>query len=216
MVEQGPRLPDVLCKRGNRPSAFTGPVSSLKVAMEIGQMQAPVLVAQSCPPLWRPMDCSPPGSSVHGIFQARILGWVPVPSPGGRPDPGIEPWSLALQAYSFPAELPGKLPNTSHLSTKLAHLHSTLLTLEARANTDMLPPNHLFLSSLQRRPSWATTAACTWRSSCPWSCTPRQRTCPSASCPSELTGCWWPPPPGTLPTPCVWSWTGGVSSSWLT
>ena len=51
MVEQGPRLPDVLCKRGNRPSAFTGPVSSLKVAMEIGQMQAPVLVAQSCPPL---------------------------------------------------------------------------------------------------------------------------------------------------------------------
>ena len=32
-------------------------------------------VAQSCPILRDPMDCSPPGSSVHGIFQARVLEW---------------------------------------------------------------------------------------------------------------------------------------------
>ena len=32
-------------------------------------------VAQSCPTLRNPMDCSPPGSSVHGIFQARVLEW---------------------------------------------------------------------------------------------------------------------------------------------
>jgi len=32
-------------------------------------------VAQSCPTLSYPMDCSPPGSSAHGIFQARVLGW---------------------------------------------------------------------------------------------------------------------------------------------
>ena len=32
--------------------------------------------AQSCPTLWDPMDCSLPGSSVHGIFQARLLDWV--------------------------------------------------------------------------------------------------------------------------------------------
>ena len=32
-------------------------------------------VAQSCLTLWDPMDCSPPGSSVHGIFQARVLEW---------------------------------------------------------------------------------------------------------------------------------------------
>ena len=41
-------------------------------------------VAQSCPTLHDPMDCSPPGSSVHGIFQARGLEWgsgVPLPSP---------------------------------------------------------------------------------------------------------------------------------------
>ena len=35
---------------------------------------------QSCLTLWDPMDCSPPGSSVHGILQARILEWVAVPS----------------------------------------------------------------------------------------------------------------------------------------
>ena len=32
-------------------------------------------IAQSCPTLSNPMDCSPPGSSVHGIFQARVLEW---------------------------------------------------------------------------------------------------------------------------------------------
>ena len=34
------------------------------------------LVAQLCPTLCDPMDCGPPGSSVHGILQARILEWV--------------------------------------------------------------------------------------------------------------------------------------------
>ena len=36
--------------------------------------------AQSCPTLSDPMDCSLPGSSVHGIFQARVLEWVTMPS----------------------------------------------------------------------------------------------------------------------------------------
>ena len=36
------------------------------------------LCAQSCPGLCNPMDCSPPGSSVHGIFQARILAWIAI------------------------------------------------------------------------------------------------------------------------------------------
>ena len=35
-------------------------------------------VTQSCPTLSDPMDCSPPGSSVHGIFQARVLEWVAI------------------------------------------------------------------------------------------------------------------------------------------
>ena len=35
-------------------------------------------VIQSCPTLSDPMDCSPPGSSIHGIFQARVLEWVAI------------------------------------------------------------------------------------------------------------------------------------------
>ena len=35
-------------------------------------------VAQSCPTVRDPMDCSPPGSSAHGIFQARVLEWVAI------------------------------------------------------------------------------------------------------------------------------------------
>ena len=38
-------------------------------------------VVQSCPTLSDPMDCSPAGSSIHGIVQARVLEWVPSPSP---------------------------------------------------------------------------------------------------------------------------------------
>ena len=47
--------------------------------------------AQSCPTLCNPMDCSPPGSSVHEISQARILEWATVSSSRGLPNPGIEP-----------------------------------------------------------------------------------------------------------------------------
>ena len=44
-------------------------------------------ITQSCPTLCDPVDCSPPGSSVHGILQARILEWVAVPSSRGSSQP---------------------------------------------------------------------------------------------------------------------------------
>ena len=54
------------------------------------------------------MDRSLPGSSVHWIFQARILDWVAFASPGDFPDPGNEPRSPVLQADSLTSELLGK------------------------------------------------------------------------------------------------------------
>ena len=45
------------------------------------------LLAQLCPTLCDPMNCSPPGSSVHGILQARILEWVAMPSSRGSSQP---------------------------------------------------------------------------------------------------------------------------------
>ena len=60
------------------------------------------------------MDCSLPGSSVHGILQARRVEWVAIPFSRGSSDPGIEPESPALQADSLPSEPPGKLYSIVH------------------------------------------------------------------------------------------------------
>ena len=69
-----------------------------------------VLVAQLCLTICDPMDCSLPGSSVHGIFHARVLEWVAISSSRGLPDPGIEPMSLRSHALAdrLLSEPPGK------------------------------------------------------------------------------------------------------------
>ena len=53
-------------------------------------------VAQSCPTLCDPMDCSLSGSSVHGIFQTRVLDWGATAFSRELPHPGIEPGFPAL------------------------------------------------------------------------------------------------------------------------
>ena len=45
----------------------------------------------SCSTLCSPIDCSPPGSSIHGILQAEYGSGLPCPPPGDLPDPGIKP-----------------------------------------------------------------------------------------------------------------------------
>ena len=67
-------------------------------------LEVEVLVSQFCLTLWDPMDCNPPGSSVHGIFQARYWSGLPFPSPGALPHPRIEFGSPAFQADSLPSE----------------------------------------------------------------------------------------------------------------
>ena len=56
-----------------------------------------VSVTQLCPTLGDPMDCSPPGSSVHGTLQARILEWVAIAFSGGssRPRDGTQVFCIA-------------------------------------------------------------------------------------------------------------------------
>ena len=72
------------------------------------------MCAQSCPTLHDPMDCCPPGSSVHGILQARILEWVVIPFSRASSNPGIQPTYLVSPALAadllplFAPELPGK------------------------------------------------------------------------------------------------------------
>ena len=71
------------------------------------------LIAQSCLTLCNPKDCSPPGPSVHGIFQARTLEWVVI---SFLPNPGIKPGSPALTAGP-----PGKPFTWDFLSMRLSY-----------------------------------------------------------------------------------------------
>jgi len=59
-------------------------------------------VAQSCLTLWDPVDCSLVGSSVHGIFLARVLEWVAISPSRRSPDPGVQLYLLHWQVDSLP------------------------------------------------------------------------------------------------------------------
>ena len=57
--------------------------------------------AQSCLTLCHPIDYGPSGSSVHGIFQAKIQDELPFPTPGNLPGPEVKPTSPALAGRFF-------------------------------------------------------------------------------------------------------------------
>ena len=79
--------------------------SSVKILCPVGHLgsfSVHTQSLQSYPTLCDSRDCSPLGSSVHEILQARILEWVAMPSSRNLPDLGIEPVSPALQADSLP------------------------------------------------------------------------------------------------------------------
>ena len=72
------------------------------------------LVFQSCPTLCGPLDCSLPDTSVHRIFQARILEWDSVSFSRGLFQPRTEPTSPALAGRFFTTEPPGKTQAQRH------------------------------------------------------------------------------------------------------
>ena len=103
-------------------------------------------MAQSCPSLCDPMDCSPPGSPLHGILQARIE-WVAIPYPfptcsGGLLDPGIEPKSLTLQADSLPSEPPGRVSVDN-----IKRLGCTDTASRSSSGSRYMPPPRFFMNS---------------------------------------------------------------------
>ena len=123
--------------------------------------KSPGCVGQSCPTLWDPMDCSPPGFSVHGIFQERILEWVAISFSRGSspprdwtqvssivdrfftiwatredkdlPEPGINPVFPALAGGPFTTELPKCMEETKwiRIHEDRAEEHLALLWLSS-------------------------------------------------------------------------------------
>ena len=85
------------------------PRNCLIFFLEEDDCAVPCLVDQSCPTLCDPMDCSLPGSSVHGDCPGKNteVGCHALLQ-GIFPTQGLKPGLLPLQADSFPAELPGK------------------------------------------------------------------------------------------------------------
>ena len=73
-------------------------------------------VAQPCPTLCYPVNCSPPGSSVHGIFQARILEWVAISFSRGSSQPRDWTRSPALRADGLTFEPSGVHSNSCPLN----------------------------------------------------------------------------------------------------
>ena len=73
-----------------------GKIIDTRDANKAAEATKSVLVAQLCPTLCDPMDCSPQGSSVHGILQARILEWVAMPFSKGSYWPRDQ--TLAIKA----------------------------------------------------------------------------------------------------------------------
>ena len=89
-----------------------------------------VLVPQLCLTLCKPTECGVPGSSVRGILQARILEWIANPFTRDLPNPGIEPWSPALQEDSLPCELQGN-PYQAYIWVKSLHKDFVICSFSA-------------------------------------------------------------------------------------
>ena len=85
------------------------------------------LVTQSCLTLCDPMDCSPPGSSVHGILQAKILEWVAMPFSRGSSQPRDR-----TQVSCFGRWVPYRLSHQGRPPSVLT-LHHTPLRVQLRA-----------------------------------------------------------------------------------
>ena len=89
-----------------------------------------VLVTQSCPALCDPMDCSLPGSSVHGILQARILEWVAIPQ-GIFPTQGSNPSFLHCRQILYSLSHQGSpVGNGNHAKTALGPIRPEYLGSE--------------------------------------------------------------------------------------
>ena len=86
--------------------------------------------AQSCPTLWDPTDCSPLGSSVCGVLQARILEWVAMPSSRGSSLP-------RNQTYIFWVSCIGRWVIYHHITWEARGLESVKEARNMRQNQSL-------------------------------------------------------------------------------
>ena len=106
------------------------------------------------------MDCSLPGSSVHGILQARILEWVAMSSSRGSSQPRMESMSLlspALAGRFFTTSTTWEVPISGIEFSSVAQSGLTLCNPMNRS-TSGLPVHHQLLESTQTHVHWVSDA----------------------------------------------------------
>ena len=141
------------------------------------------------------MDCSPPGSFVHGILQARIMEWVAIPFSRGTSWPRIKPRSPAMQADFLPSEPPGK-PELTRNNSNFLFDNYTIIVLSVQFSSvqfshsvmsDSLRPHEL----QHARPPCPSPTPGVHSNSCPssWWChlAISSSVVPFSSCPQHLS-----------------------------
>ena len=114
-----------------------------------------VLVTQSCPTLCDPTDCSPPGSSVYGILQARILQWIAIPFSRGSSQSRDRTQVSCVAGRFFTVWATGKTRKTIPLTiwTFVSKVISLLFNMLSRFIIAFLPRNKCLLISWLQSPS---------------------------------------------------------------
>ena len=119
---------------------------------QLTQDSESVLVAQSRQTVCNTMDCSPPGSSIHGILQARILEWVAMPfsrESSQHRDRTCGSCGSCIEGKFFTTEPPGKLPlgpySTQKRMCQLLLLSESVLMFN---HSSSFPCSRLILISL--------------------------------------------------------------------
>ena len=148
-------------------------------------------VAQSCPTLCNPMDCSPPGVSIHGILQARILEWFAISFSREHAQPRDWTW-------------------VSHIAGRFFTVWATSVQFRCSVVSDSLWPHE----SQHARPPCPSPTPRVYSNSCPsnWWRHPAISSSgiPFSSCPQSL------PASGSFPVSQLFAWGGqstGVSAS---
>ena len=112
-------------------------------------------VAQSCSTLWDPMDCSLPGSSLHGILQARILEWVAISFSRGSSRPRDWNGFPAFQEDALTSEPPGKHGVTSKFGLGVQNKAGQRLIEFCQENA-LVIANTLFQQHNRRLYTWTS------------------------------------------------------------
>ena len=162
-------------------------------------------VAQLCVTICDPMDCSLPGSSIHGIFQAKVLEWVAISLSRGSSWSRGRIRSPALQADALASEPLGKQGYSLwgckelHTTEQLTHtwmLFTTEIKLEQEKEEARIPifKSQVKLTAIGLYPSGNFSSSCSHH----WGCPPPLS--PDFDCSS-----WWS-------ERCCWQWTPSLNS----